>query len=305
MDLVQLRYFLGVARNGGFGKAALALNVTQPALTRQVQLLEQELGTALLVRHPRGVEPTAAGKGLARRAEEILLLAQTAREEVLAHRGVVGGALRVGFSPSLGQLLLADTVSRFQQSFPDVALQFTEGFSQSLREKLLDDQLDLALVTNAEPHPHMAITHLFRESLWLLSPPCSNRKARTHYAFEDIVGVPLMRICPYDSVCAYLDREAHRRGFVLSYSMEAASDFLLKDFVKRGVGYRISPFSAVRSEVEAGQLCGGRIENLFVSRMIIQQKDREVTRSMTEFTNVLLSEAQRVWRQFKADFRPT
>lgn len=304
MDLVQLRYFLGVTRCGGFGKAAATLNVTQPALTRQVQLLEQELGTPLLIRHARGVKPTAAGQILVRRAEEILSIARAAREEVLAQRDAVGGELRIGFPPSLYRLLVADIVSRFREKFPSVSLQLTEGFSDKLCDMLLADQLDMALVSNVGSHPQLAMTPLFRESLWLLEPFTADGRTHDRYRFEDIVGLPLMRVCPHDNLCAYLDREAERRGLSLTYSIQAASDFLMKDLVKRGVGVRVSPFSAVRPEIDSGEFHGGRIDDLFISRTIIRRRDREVTRPMSEITDALLGHAEHVWKTFKGDFLP-
>ena len=108
MDLVQLRYFTRIAALRSFNRAAAHLAVAQPALTRPVKLLEEELGVQLLLRHSRGVEPTEAGEILAHGAETILRLADTVKSDVVTRAMEPRGTVRIGFPPSLGLLMTGD-----------------------------------------------------------------------------------------------------------------------------------------------------------------------------------------------------
>src|SRR6188472_2384800 len=99
MKLLQLRYLIQVAETGSFTKAATKLNVAQPALSRQIKLLEDELGVSLLRRDGRGVEPTAAGNELVRRSMDIFKHLFEAREAVMAFRGQMEGEVTIGILP--------------------------------------------------------------------------------------------------------------------------------------------------------------------------------------------------------------
>lgn len=120
MDLKQLRYFVALAEERNFGRAATRLHMTQPPLTRQIRALEEELGTDLFRRTPRGVELTDAGRTLMEEAPNLLLLAQRAEERTLQTARGLAGRLEVGLFTSSVLDLIPRVLSRFHESRPDV-----------------------------------------------------------------------------------------------------------------------------------------------------------------------------------------
>src|SRR6476620_9838856 len=105
MDLRQIEYFVRVAELGSFTRASIALDVAQPALSRQVRLLEVELRQNLLVRNGRGAVPTEAGQLLLEHGRGILHQVQRAREELGRVRGALSGRVAVGVPPSIARVL--------------------------------------------------------------------------------------------------------------------------------------------------------------------------------------------------------
>src|SRR3546814_19561694 len=115
MDLRQLRTFLHVAELGSLGRAAERLRVAQPALGRQIRLLEEELGVPLFTRHGRGMAPTPAGRILLDRASALLRLVADTRAEVSAERDAVKGTVSLGVPPNVGAVLAGGLVERLDR----------------------------------------------------------------------------------------------------------------------------------------------------------------------------------------------
>jgi LysR family transcriptional regulator, nitrogen assimilation regulatory protein len=170
MDLKQLEYFVRVAELGSFTKASLALNVAQPALSRQVRLLEVELRQNLLVRNGRGATPTDAGKLLLEHGRGILHQVERAREELGRVRGALAGRVAIGLPPSLGRVFTVPLTRAFRQQLPEASLSISEGLSATMQEWLHTGRLDIAVLYNAMPAPDIDITPLMEEELLLVQP---------------------------------------------------------------------------------------------------------------------------------------
>ncbi|MBN8557847.1 MAG: LysR family transcriptional regulator, partial [Burkholderiales bacterium] len=157
MDLRQLEYFVRVAELGSFTRAALALDVAQPALSRQVRLLELELRQSLLTRHGRGAAPTEAGQVLLEHARGILHQVEHARDELARLRGALAGRVTLGLPPSVARALAVPLVQAFGQQLPEARLSITEALSASMQEQLASGRLDIAVLYNAQPVPGLDI----------------------------------------------------------------------------------------------------------------------------------------------------
>ena len=123
MDLKQLRYFLGVAESGGFSRAAVRLSIAQPVLSRQIKLLEAELGAELFYRNGRGIVLSEAGKLLETYARSILNLVDQAQLEIGSLRAVPRGRVAIAMPPSIGWMLTGPLVLRCREAFPEILLQ--------------------------------------------------------------------------------------------------------------------------------------------------------------------------------------
>ena len=170
MDLKQLEYFVQVAEQGSFSRAADQLGVAQPALSRQVRALEVELRETLLLRNGRGVTLTEPGRQLLARGRDILQLALAAQQEIGARRDEPVGQIVVGLPPSLARRITVPLIEHFQRAMPRAKLAVVEGFSTHICEWLGTGRVDLGLVYNPEPSPAIEITPVLQEKLMLVGP---------------------------------------------------------------------------------------------------------------------------------------
>ena len=177
MNLTQLTYFIRVAEMGSFSKAAIVLDVAQPALSRQVRLLETDLRTTLLQRTGRGVVLTDAGKRLFEHSVGILQLVALAREDLEATRAEATGRIVVGLPPSMGRLLTLPLVEEFSRVLPRARLAIVEGLSTHIVEWISTGRVDLGLVHNPEANPAIETTPVLDEPLWLVSAAARRRSA--------------------------------------------------------------------------------------------------------------------------------
>lgn len=174
-DFRQLRYFIAIAEELSFTRAALRLHISQPPLSQQIQSLEQDLGVRLLERTKRSVALTEAGRVFLDQARQILFKAEEARSQVVAAAAGYSGQLRlaytvsVSFHPSLPRALL-----RFGQIAPNVHLQLNEMYSEPQLAALLADQIDIGFVRNEPVNERDArllrLTVIDREPLVLALP---------------------------------------------------------------------------------------------------------------------------------------
>ena len=145
MDLRLLRYFVACVENRTMHAAARAVNVSQPALSKAVGLLEAELGVRLLDRQPRGVTPTPYGETLIRYAKMIDSEMRRATAEIDAMRGMTRGTIVVGVIPTMAEAM-GEVAQRVMEAHPGLRLRLRLAFSSELRPALLDGELDFALL---------------------------------------------------------------------------------------------------------------------------------------------------------------
>eukprot|EP01031_Cornospumella_fuschlensis_P027600 gene27600-33333_t len=170
MDLKQLEYFVRVAELGSFTRAAQALNIAQPALSRQVRLLEVELRQNLLVRNGRGATPTQAGLLLLEHGLGILHQVERAREELGRVRTGLTGRVALGLPPSVARVLTVPLTRAFRAKMPEAQLSISEGLSSAMQENLQNGRLDIAVLYNPSPMPGIEHTPLVQEELLLVQP---------------------------------------------------------------------------------------------------------------------------------------
>lgn len=168
MDLKQLAYFVRVAELGSFSRAATMLDIAQPALSRQVRLLETELRQHLLVRNGRGVTLTEAGEVLLEHSRGVLHQVERLREELSRVRGSLSGSVALGLPPTLSKVLTVPISRAFRARMPEAALAITEGLSVPMAQALVSGKLDIALLHNVAPSPELSLTPLLEEELLLV-----------------------------------------------------------------------------------------------------------------------------------------
>lgn len=252
MNFRQLSYFAQVVEAGNMTRAAERLHLAQPALGMQIRQLEDELGVTLLVRHSRGIEPTAEGALLYERALTILKLVEETRREVMAAAGRAREALRFGITPSLMQLIGSELALQMAERAPGISLSLSEEMSHLLIETLRRGELDMILAYEVSDEPGYWKRALYQEDLVLVSS--ARRDGGIPVTFAEALAEPLVLPEPRDSVRTLVDRTARELGLQLRVAHEIRSIPGIKTMILRGVAAGILPFGTVLSETQAGTL---------------------------------------------------
>ena len=158
MELKQIESFVRVAELGSFTKAAIALGMPQPLLSRHVRQLEVELRQNLLLRNGRGVTVTEAGKVMLEHGRGILHQVSVAQEELASVRGALTGRVSIGLPPSLSKLITVPLTLSFRDQLPQSQLSLTEGFSVPMLESLRAGQLDTGIHDRLDDRVELEVT---------------------------------------------------------------------------------------------------------------------------------------------------
>ena len=192
MDLRQLRTFRAVAELGSLSRAADKLRIAQPALSRQIRLLEHELRTPLFIRHGRGMVLTEAGRILLDRTAGLVHRLEQARADVLACSGQPSGRVIIGMVPTVGGTLAARLVQRVVEQLPGVELRLVEAYGSYLTEWLYKGEIDLAVVYGPQQNVHLRTTALRQDELHVVSAPGGWLDGLNDVTFEQLEGQPLV-----------------------------------------------------------------------------------------------------------------
>ncbi len=248
MDLRQIEYFVRVAELGGFTRASAALGIAQPALSRQVRMLEVELRQTLLSRDGRGAVPTEAGRLLLAHGRGILHQVERAREELGKLRGALAGRVAVGLPTSVARVLTVPLIRAFAQQMPEATLTISEGLSGAMLESLVNGRLDIAVLYNARPSPDIEITALQQEELFLV-------QARSHSAgtgpitLEALSRIPLVIPSRPNAIRMQVDSAMAAIGCNPQIALEIDGVSAILDLVADGAGNAVLSSNAVASAV--------------------------------------------------------
>jgi LysR family nitrogen assimilation transcriptional regulator len=252
MNLRQLKYFVGVVNAGNMTRAAEQLHVAQTALGMQIRQLEEDLGTALLVRHSRGVGPTRAGSLLHTRALAILKLVEETRREVSSCEREESEPIRLGITPALMLTSGPEIALTIREKHPQILLSMVEEMSHVLFESLTNGEVDFILCYDVPDSPRFSRTALLQDDLVLVTLPGPDKGHPV--AFVDALDESLAMPEEGDTVRSAVTRTARDLGLELKVAYEVRSISAMKSLVSRGAAAAILPFASVIQEVRAGKL---------------------------------------------------
>jgi LysR family nitrogen assimilation transcriptional regulator len=248
MDLRQLEYFVRVAELGSFTRAAAALDVAQPALSRQVRLLEVELRQNLLTRNGRGALPTEAGNLLLAHGRGILHQVARVREELGRVRGALAGRVAVGMPPSVAKVLTVALVRAFRERLPEATLSLTEGLSAAMHESLATGRLDIAMLYNAKSSADVALAPLLEEDLFLVEARAGvkGKPPGRAMAVRELAGVPLVIPSRPNAIRMQVEAELGVLGLQPQIALEIDGVSAILELVADGAGKAVLSRNAVR-----------------------------------------------------------
>ena len=300
MDLKQLEYFVRVAELGSFTRASVALGIAQPALSRQIRLLEVELRQNLLTRNGRGALPTEAGGMLLEHGRGILHQVQIARDALGAVRGALSGRVSVGLPPSLSRLVTVPLTQAFKTRLPEAQLTLTEGFSVLMHEALRTGNLDMAVLYNAAPSLDMEVTSLHKEELVLISKK-STGAAHLPINLAAVAALPLILPSRPNSFRILLDAEMHAIGTTPNITLEVDGLNAILSLVKAGLGHAVLPSYTLSHFEDQAHFMLRRIKSPRITSQLslVRPTRRPITQTQKvtlEIVNAVVMQAVKTYR---------
>ncbi|GKQ55116.1 LysR family transcriptional regulator [Bradyrhizobium sp. Ce-3] len=294
MDIRQLQYFMLVSEHGGFSAAATSSGVGQPAISRQIKLLEEEVGTPLFLRHGRGIVLTGAGRRLLDHARAIVDRMERAKADLAEINNTMAGEIVLGLPASIGSTLTAPLLKRFMSGFPLVKLSVVEGLSGHLHEWLLRGDVDLAVVYLPRVSSELFSETLSSDQIYLVGSPETGVHADT-IDFEDVLGLPLILTSQLHALRREVDLLAKKRARQINVKCEVDSILSIKDLVAEGYGYALLPLRLVRPELDSGRLHSVRIVNPELTRNLLlamspRTKDTPLTRAVRKEIKAIVAD---------------
>ncbi|HEX7891796.1 MAG TPA: LysR substrate-binding domain-containing protein [Ramlibacter sp.] len=253
MDIRQLRYFASIVETGSVSRASRTLHIAQPALSKQLAQLEDELGVKLLARSVRGVTPTEAGLAVFRHAQAILKQVEATRSIALQAGGGVSGPVAIGLPWTITSVLGLSLLAAVREQLPDVRLEITEGPSSVIAQMLAQGKLDLAVVFGDGADASLRLKPLVREPLRLVGASGSLRGKRS-LTLAKASELPLLLLSRPNGIRETMERIWSERGVAPHVVAEINAPSLLVGAVEAGLGFAILPSCALDERLRHGVL---------------------------------------------------
>jgi DNA-binding transcriptional LysR family regulator len=245
MELRQLGYFLAVARERSFTRAAERVPVSQPGISHQIRQLEAELGSELFDRSAKPVRLTPAGRALLPHAQGALDAAAAGRDALDRLRGIVSGRISLGTIPGIPHVDLAGLLAAFHSEHPHVEMTLREEHPVALLEHLRRDEYDATIVGLSQPEPPDGLHGevISAEPLVLVAAP---DHGLAHFGLARVSQLrdePLVTLTRGSALRAHLEAACEAEGFPARIALETSDVNLLGELVARGLGVTIVPRS--------------------------------------------------------------
>lgn len=270
MDVRQIRYFQKIAELGGYNRAAAALRVSQPALSRQILKLERELGVALMRRDGRGIRLTEAGHRMLELGRGIVRQIDQARDEIASAAEQVAGHVTLGVPPAAGASLVAALIERLGDRHAQVTLEILGGFSSQIEAWLASGQIDLGILHDPKRARGIATLPLLEEELCLVGAVAAGRRLRrTAISFAEIGALPLVLQRRPNRSRAMVDRLAGEHRLTLDVVAEVDSLDIIKTLVRKGLGFGLLTLSSVQEDLQRREVVAVPIEPRVGMRLML------------------------------------
>jgi LysR family nitrogen assimilation transcriptional regulator len=254
MDARSLRYFVQVSDSRSFSKAANFLRIGQPALSRCIQQLEDELGVQLFQRTRRGVELTPAGHILRTRAKLILDQFGQLSDEVRAHAHDVTGTAIVGVPAAAGQIIVPEVMRHLNEQFPSLRLHIVEGLSSETYDRLLGRTVQVGLMYDALAHRDLSCEPLAMEDVCLVGRRDKIEALGKVKDLAQIGNLPLIMPTSPNSRRLLVENVFRERGLMLNVAAEIDGFATTRALLSEGFGYSLMTQAALFALGEAPSL---------------------------------------------------
>lgn len=270
MDLKQLRAFLTVAEIGNVTRAADMLHLVQPAVSRQLRLLEEDIGSPLFERERHGMVLTDAGQALVGYARRAMLELDRARAEIAgAAAGSVGGLVTLGLLPSTVDILSSALVAAVAAAYPAIRLRLAVGYAGTLMQWLAAGEVDAALLYGAERPPDIQTTRLVEEALWVIGPPEARLQSDKPVSLAQLTKHKVVLPSAPHGIRTLVEHACAVTQTTLDIGAETNALSVQRALVLGGHGWTILPPIAVADDLRARRLTGAPLADPPISRTIV------------------------------------
>lgn len=269
MDFRQLRAFLTVADTGNVTRAAEVLHLVQPAVSRQLKLLEEDIGAPLFQRERHGMVLTEAGKALVVYARRAMLELDRARAEIAGAAEGIGGLVTVGLLPSTTSLLASPLVSALAERYPGIRIRIAMGYAGTLVRWLESGEVDAALLYGAERAPDIQATPLIEEPLWVIAPPAAKLRRSRPVALASLAQRPIVLPSAPHGIRTLVQHACAVSNVQLQIAAETNALSVQRSLVLGGQGWTILPPIAVADDLRNGLLSGAPLSAPPITRTIV------------------------------------
>lgn len=269
MELRRLRYFLCIAEQGSLGRASSALGIAQPALSRQMRMLESEFGAPLFTRSRNGMQLTEDGAQLRAAIAGPLRLLELATQSARSASGKLEYSVVLGLPPMIAAVLAASLVQRMDSAMPNITLTVVQDEADQLIDKLLKGEIDLAFLYGPIPDERLFGGDVLVEDLVLVGAATSGLSPAEPVNFRTAAEFPLILPRAHRGIRSVMEKLAVRENVSLNIKFETDSFQIIKDLVKSGYGYSILPVSAFLREAESGELLHAKIADVDMAQRVL------------------------------------
>ena len=270
MDFKQLRAFLTVADTGNVTRAAEVLNLVQPAVSRQLRLLEEDVGTPLFERERHGMVLTEAGQALVGYARRAMLELERARVEIGgAIGGNAAGLVTLGLLPSTIDTLSSALVAAAARKHPGLRIRIAMGYAGTLMRWLVAGEVDAALLYGAERLPEVQTKPLIEEPLWVIGAFSAGFRREKPVPLTTLVGHKLVLPSAPHGIRTLVEHACAIRRVTLDVSAETNALSVQRSLVLGGHGLTILPPIAVAEDLATGKLSGAPLADPPITRTIV------------------------------------
>ena len=284
MEIHQLRYFVAVAEEGSFSRAAAREHVAQPSLSQQIQKLEVDVGDRLFDRLPRSVVVTEAGKCLLDYARKVLVEIADARRCVDDLKRDVVGRLTIGSLPTIAPYVLPALIQKFRHRHPKVMLEILEDTTENLALRLEDGTLDLALVSTCDESSTLQRHSLGREPLLLLLPKEHRLAKKKKIKWSDIKSQKFLLLHEMHCLSVQIHELLTAHRLQPDLAVRGTQLATIAKMVATGMGVTVVPQMMIESEPPNGCVALPFAEPVPVREInLLRNPLRLETKAATEF----------------------
>ena len=252
MEIHQLRYFVAVAEEGNFSRAAAKVRVAQPSLSQQIRKLEAEIGQPLFDRLPRSVVVTEAGRCLLEYAQQILASIGDARRCVDELKGKIAGDVAVGAIPTIAPYVLPELVVTFQKHYPDVRLHIVEDVTASVSRRVESGELDVALASTCRRSPTLRVERLGHEPLLALVPQTHALAKQNEITLDDLKSQRFLLLHEMHCLSQQVHHLLESRRLHPEVALAGSQLSTIANMVAAGIGVSIVPNMMVKHQAAPG-----------------------------------------------------